>query len=71
MSQAEGINTGAGTKLKMSEKVDEGMKLYQEAIAVCPSYGPAYYNIGVVWSEARDVRPSCPSARASSLLHAA
>ena len=39
----------------MAGQVEEGMYHYKEALSVWPTYGPALYNIGVVWSEAKDV----------------
>ena len=45
----------AGTKLKLEGKVDDGLAHYEEAIEICETYGPAYYNIGVVHSEAKQV----------------
>lgn len=45
----------AGTKLKMEDKIEDGVAQYKEAIAVCPSYGATYYNLGVVHSEAKEV----------------
>ena len=53
-----------GTKLKMDGDVEEGMSRYEEAVVVCPSYAPAFYNMGVALSEAGDVRcwPISPSA---------
>ena len=41
--------------MKMAGQVEEGMDHYKEALSVWPTYGPALYNIGVVWSEAKDV----------------
>ena len=45
-----------GTKIKLAGRVDEGLAHYKEATEICESYGPAYYNTGVVHSEAKDVR---------------
>ena len=45
----------AGTKLKLEGSVDDGLTHYEEAIEICETYGPAYYNIGVVHSEAKQV----------------
>lgn len=45
----------AGTKLKLEGSVDDGLTHYEEAIEICETYGPAYYNIGVVHSEAKEV----------------
>ena len=47
--------SSAGTKLKLEGLVDEGLAHYEEAIEVCDTYGPAYYNVGVVHSEAKQV----------------
>lgn len=44
----------AGTKLKLNGRLEEGYKHYQRAIAACPAYAPAFYNIGVIHSERRD-----------------
>lgn len=41
--------------MKLAGQVDEGLGYYEEAVEVCDSYGPAYYNIGVVHSEAKEV----------------
>lgn len=45
------VLTDWGTHLKLGGKVEEGLKLYQESLAVCGDYAPAHYNIGVVYSE--------------------
>ena len=44
----------AGTKLKLNGRLEEGYEHYQRAIAACPAYAPAFYNIGVIHSERRD-----------------
>ena len=46
----------AGTKLKLEGRVDDGLAHYEEAIEICDTYGPAFYNVGVVHSEAKQVR---------------
>jgi tetratricopeptide (TPR) repeat protein len=44
----------AGTKLKMSGRLEEGLARYEAAVAACGGYAPAHYNIGVIHSERRD-----------------
>ena len=44
----------AGTKLKLNGRLEEGFEHYRRAIAACPAYAPAFYNIGVIHSERRD-----------------
>ena len=39
----------------MAGQVDEGLAMYEEAIETCDTYGPAYYNVGVVHSENKEV----------------
>ena len=39
----------------MESKSEEAIEQYKEAIAVYPKYSPAYYNLGVAYSEARQV----------------
>ncbi len=36
--------------------VQDAASHYQAAVEVCPGYAPAYYNLGVLCSEARQVR---------------
>jgi hypothetical protein len=50
----------AGTQLKLAGNAEEGMAYYHEAVAICSSYAPAFYNIAVVYSEAgrAEVGPS-------------
>jgi hypothetical protein len=38
--------------------LQEGMALYQSAVEQCPEYAPAYYNIGVLTSESKQVGSS-------------
>lgn len=40
------------------------MAYYQEAVSICSSYAPAFYNIAVVYSEAgrAEVGPGLPSS---------
>ncbi|GJP63563.1 hypothetical protein CLOP_g20626, partial [Closterium sp. NIES-67] len=40
-----------GTRLKLGGSVQEGIAKYYEAIAADQRYAPAYYNLGVVYSE--------------------
>jgi hypothetical protein len=42
----------AGTQLKLAGNAEEGMAYYHEAVAICATYAPAFYNIAVVFSEA-------------------
>jgi hypothetical protein len=42
----------AGTQLKLAGNAEEGMAYYHEAVTICSSYAPAFYNIAVVYSEA-------------------
>ena len=44
----------AGTKLKLTGRLEEGFEHYRRAVAACPAYAPAFYNIGVIYSERRD-----------------
>ena len=44
----------AGTKLKLNGRLEEGFEHYRRAVAACPAYAPAFYNIGVIYSERRD-----------------
>ncbi len=44
----------AGTKLKLNGRLEEGFEHYIRAVAACPAYAPAFYNIGVIYSERRD-----------------
>ncbi|KAK9823008.1 hypothetical protein WJX81_006345 [Elliptochloris bilobata] len=48
------VLTDLGTQMKLAGRVAEGVAHYEEAVVACPSYAPAFYNIGVVHSEARD-----------------
>jgi len=43
--------TDYGTRLKLSGNLDDAMNKYVEATHVNSSYAPAYYNIGVIYSE--------------------
>jgi protein O-GlcNAc transferase len=44
--------TDLGTQLKFLGHIEQGMAKYFQAIKVNPKYAPAYYNIGVIYSEA-------------------
>jgi len=58
---------GAGTQLKLAGRVAEGVTHYREAVAACPAYAPAFYNIGVVHRCAvASARPSAEGARGYS-----
>ncbi|CAK0734281.1 hypothetical protein CVIRNUC_000409 [Coccomyxa viridis] len=48
------VLTDLGTKLKLNGRLEEGFEHYRRAIAACPAYAPAFYNIGVIHSERRD-----------------
>lgn len=57
----------------MAGNIKAGIAYYQEAIAVCSSYAPAYYNIGVIYSENREVGhwqdlPNCRSVILGKLV---
>lgn len=55
---------GAGTQLKLAGRVAEGVTHYREAVAACPAYAPAFYNIGVVHRcAAASARPAAGGAR--------
>jgi tetratricopeptide (TPR) repeat protein len=43
--------TDLGTHLKIQGHYKEGLSKYHEALTYDPKYAPAYYNIGVVYSE--------------------
>jgi tetratricopeptide (TPR) repeat protein len=43
--------TDLGTHLKVQGHYKEGLSKYHEALTYDPKYAPAYYNIGVVYSE--------------------
>lgn len=43
--------TDLGTQLKFLGLVEEGMSKYLQALTINPNYAPAYYNIGVIYSE--------------------
>ncbi|KAG9138426.1 hypothetical protein Leryth_012718 [Lithospermum erythrorhizon] len=45
------VLTDLGTSLKLAGNTHEGIQKYYEAIKVDPHYAPAYYNLGVVYSE--------------------
>ncbi|KAL6507753.1 hypothetical protein OROGR_023948 [Orobanche gracilis] len=45
------VLTDLGTSLKLAGNSQEGLQKYYEAIAIDPHYAPAYYNLGVVYSE--------------------
>lgn len=51
----------------MAGQVDEGLALYEEAIEVCSSYGPAFYNVGVVYSETKEVILACTDSALMSI----
>jgi len=40
-----------GTHLKVSGRIQDGLKLYRKALKYAENYAPAHYNIGVVYSE--------------------
>ncbi|GAB2255170.1 hypothetical protein Droror1_Dr00008948 [Drosera rotundifolia] len=45
------VVTDVGTSLKLAGNTQEGIQKYCEALKVDPHYAPAYYNLGVVYSE--------------------
>ncbi|CAL9114534.1 unnamed protein product [Musa textilis] len=45
------VLTDLGTSLKLAGNTDEGIQKYLEALKVDSHYAPAYYNLGVVYSE--------------------
>lgn len=45
------VLTDIGTSLKLAGNTEEGIQKYCEAIKVDSHYAPAYYNLGVVYSE--------------------
>lgn len=45
------VLTDLGTSLKLAGSVQEGIQKYYEALKIDPHYAPAYYNLGVVYSE--------------------
>ncbi|XP_010543807.1 PREDICTED: probable UDP-N-acetylglucosamine--peptide N-acetylglucosaminyltransferase SPINDLY [Tarenaya hassleriana] len=45
------VLTDLGTSLKLAGNTQEGIQKYYEALKIDPHYAPAYYNLGVVYSE--------------------
>ncbi|GAB4856361.1 hypothetical protein Ancab_014281 [Ancistrocladus abbreviatus] len=45
------VVTDIGTSLKLAGNTQEGIQKYYEALKIDPHYAPAYYNLGVVYSE--------------------
>ncbi|KAK6942573.1 Tetratricopeptide repeat 1 [Dillenia turbinata] len=45
------VLTDLGTSLKLAGNTQEGIHKYYEALKIDPHYAPAYYNLGVVYSE--------------------
>nr|CCH47184.1 similar to N-acetylglucosaminyltransferase SPINDLY-like [Lupinus angustifolius] len=45
------VFTDIGTNIKLAGNSQEGIQKYFEAIKIDPHYAPAYYNLGVVYSE--------------------
>ncbi|KAG6389240.1 hypothetical protein SASPL_150703 [Salvia splendens] len=45
------VLTDLGTSLKLAGNTQEGIQKYYEAVKIDPHYDPAYYNLGVVYSE--------------------
>ncbi|XP_047330090.1 probable UDP-N-acetylglucosamine--peptide N-acetylglucosaminyltransferase SPINDLY [Impatiens glandulifera] len=45
------VLTDIGTSLKLAGSTQEGIQKYYEAIKIDAHYAPAYYNLGVVYSE--------------------
>ncbi|GER41876.1 tetratricopeptide repeat protein [Striga asiatica] len=45
------VLTDLGTSLKLAGNPQEGIQKYYEAIKIDPHYAPAYYDLGVVYSE--------------------
>ncbi|KAL1555069.1 hypothetical protein AAHA92_15553 [Salvia divinorum] len=45
------VLTDLGTSLKLAGNTQEGIQKYYEAIKIDPHYAPAYYNLGVIYSE--------------------
>eukprot|EP00026_Physarum_polycephalum_P002321 Phypoly_transcript_02327.p1 GENE.Phypoly_transcript_02327~~Phypoly_transcript_02327.p1 ORF type:complete len:634 (+),score=66.57 Phypoly_transcript_02327:179-2080(+) len=44
--------TDLGTQLKFMGLIEAGMAKYMQALQINPNYAPAYYNMGVIFSEA-------------------
>jgi protein O-GlcNAc transferase len=44
-----------GTELKQKGNMAGALAKYEEATAACPSYAPAFYNMGVIFSESQQV----------------
>lgn len=47
--------TEKGTNLKNSGDLAGGIKIYERALALCPKHGEALYNLGVAYSEAKEL----------------
>ncbi|KAL2992826.1 hypothetical protein AAZX31_10G070200 [Glycine max] len=45
------VLTDIGTNIKLAGNTQEGIQKYFEALKIDPHYAPAYYNLGVVYSE--------------------
>jgi protein O-GlcNAc transferase len=45
------VLTDLGTSLKLTGNVQDGLAKYYEALKADSQYAPAYYNLGVVYSE--------------------
>lgn len=61
------VLTDLGTSLKLADNAEEGIKKYCEALEVDSHYAPAYYNLGVVYSEMMqfDIALTCYEKAAS------
>eukprot|EP00743_Colponemidia_sp_Colp-15_P007545 GILK01008158.1.p1 GENE.GILK01008158.1~~GILK01008158.1.p1 ORF type:complete len:853 (-),score=154.38 GILK01008158.1:254-2812(-) len=49
------VLTDQGTKMKLAGRVHDGITLYHKALACNPSYSPAFYNLGVAYSELNEL----------------
>jgi len=49
------VKTDLGTRQKLTGATDAAINSYLEALAVNPSYWPAYFNLGVIYSERGDM----------------
>ena len=50
------VLTDLGTALKASGNISEALKRYQQAVHTYPSCAAGHYNLGVITSEAKQVR---------------
>ncbi|KAF5828446.1 O-linked N-acetylglucosamine transferase [Dunaliella salina] len=63
------VLTDLGTRAKSTGAVQEGMALYQQAMKHCPEYAPAFYNMGVLNSEAKQFDAALEWYHKATLLH--